>query len=928
MDLKTSAATEMGADAPCGYQLTDGLSEGPTGVSRQSVLDTPLPHVGRGCSSGLQFRWAKARPPFKAPFALSWAILAYILGIVAIIYFCRFPRGAQGSLRARRLASSNTEGLRSLCLELQEGELWTLPSTFDATSTSSGSILLSPEGGSMQAPEAETYLDENTQNGAADASLKRPFENVEDQLCAPGAKVLKASDPLHVHQSLGLQETQQSDIHDHLLLGSCAEDFAPTTCQHRYTVHSSGLPCADKALLSGQQDLMPLSTPELQPSSQDASKMWPAHLTGPERYADVYVAYEVEASHSTHPPGLEQHVEGAPSVYSHPVEKFRQQFDEDVLDQVALPSTMQATFQPKISPQEALRGAFSISSDQVNTPQQLPMQESTALHGAFSISSNQVNTPLQYTDTHGAHGRGPSEETLFISSEAEQQFPMQGSTALHGAFSIFSNQVNTPQQYTDTHGAHGKGPSEETLFISLEPKQQLPMQGSTALHGAFSVYSGQVNTPQQYTGAHGKGPSEETLFVSSEAEQQLPMQGSTMASYEVSKSQQRHDEHATSEDVYSSRASATQIAYELQLYLEESYTPSPGSANEPPQYTVVHDIREVSSGYPGLTPPLQSEQQLHARGSFTVRLEQGAGFSNEAELHAPQGFSGTQEQKVSTQGSEEKVSHHPHLAALLFGGDESSSMGEASHSSSSTDLEGNDEKEEDPPASHMHCATLRKMLLAKPTGANTIERELAAHPYVRLPLLDSGVKLPPSSEPSPRCTTCPRFLARELLILRNIFRSPFIGLQQARQITRIASRLEFHARTFMVNEPPSRPSAAVEVLGRRFLMLNAIYSIKKVLGNQVQWDNWFSHLVRDVPTDYTQVPTPTTADFSLALYSFAVELSAAMKLYRMGSAPSDVTVLRIKQKLFCSPKIPRCFRKEEWAAFRCDHYTPGSPCES
>ncbi|CDJ70322.1 hypothetical protein, conserved [Eimeria necatrix] len=807
MDLKTSAATEMSADAPCGYQLTDGLSEGPTAVSRQSLLNTPLPHVGRGYSSGLQFRWAKARPPFKAPFVLSWAILAYTLGIVAIIYFCRFPvkGGAQGSLRARRLASSNTDGLLSLCLELQGGELWTLPTTFDATSQSSSSTLLSPEDGSMRKLDAETYLDENTQKGAADASLKRPFQVIEgDQLSAPDAKVLKVSEALHVHQSLGLQESQLSDLYGHLLLDPSAEDFTATTCHHTYTVQSSGLPCADKVLLSGQQELMPLFTPELQPSSQDASEMWPAHITGTERYADLYATYEVEASHSTHQPGLDQHVGGAPSVYPQPVGKFQQQFDEDVLDQVALPRTMQATFQSETAPQEALHGAFSISSDQVNTPQ-------------------------QYTDTHGTHGRSPSEETLFISSEAEQQ---------------------------------------------------------------------------------------------------LPMQGSTMASYEVS--QQRHDEHATSEDGYSSQAPANQIGeYELQLYLEESYTPSPGSANEPPQYTLVHDIREVNSSYPGLTPQLQSKQQLHARGSFTVRLEQGAGFSNGAELHGPQGFSGTQVQMVSTEGSKEKVSHYPHLAALLFGGDESSSIGEASHSfSSSTDLGVNDEKEEDPSASHGHCATLRKMLLEKPTGANTIDIGVAAHPFVRLPLLDSAVKLPPSSEPFPRCRTCPRFLARELLILRNIFQNRFIGLQQAKQIMRIASRLEFHARTFMVNEPPSRPSAAVEVLGRRFLTLNAIHSIKKVLGNQVQWDNWFLHLVRDVPTEYTQVPTTTTADFSVSLYSFAVELSAAMKMYRMGSAPSDGTVLRIKQKLFCSPKIPRCFRREEWAAFRYDDITEGKPCES
>ncbi|CDI86271.1 hypothetical protein, conserved [Eimeria praecox] len=197
------------------------------------------------------------------------------------------------------------------------------------------------------------------------------------------------------------------------------------------------------------------------------------------------------------------------------------------------------------------------------------------------------------------------------------------------------------------------------------------------------------------------------------------------------------------------------------------------------------------------------------------------------------------------------------------------------------------------------------------------------HPYVRLPKVAQQINIRQTflRGPEPSFRLPPR-LSFDLAQLRAICKLPWIGQVEVNRLLGVAGRLAKHGKELMATSPRPYPSEAVETLGRRFLLLDALNAIRKILGNLVQWDDWWKDFTAGIPSDYSRSSPTHRLPLSQELHQFALELSAAVGKYRNDSPPSDEEVIYLKKKLFFGSTCTRYFRRREWDNWREDGLYP------
>ncbi|KAL8448564.1 hypothetical protein Emed_003744 [Eimeria media] len=202
-----------------------------------------------------------------------------------------------------------------------------------------------------------------------------------------------------------------------------------------------------------------------------------------------------------------------------------------------------------------------------------------------------------------------------------------------------------------------------------------------------------------------------------------------------------------------------------------------------------------------------------------------------------------------------------------------------------------------------------------PSGYDT-----AVHPWLRVPDFTPGVgemEFRPDSLRSALVYHVHGFLMtgmREVLVQQKLDKG------QANRLVLYSEYLANHAFHKMRGPVSSRfPTDAVEALGRRFMIFFLLNSASKALRQSWPQQQWWRDLANAVPS---------TSPFTLgdqglnmrskAAVALAVQLSAAIELYKSGSAPDNAEVVDMMRKLFCSPTSPHHFKTALWDPFRCD----------
>ena len=195
------------------------------------------------------------------------------------------------------------------------------------------------------------------------------------------------------------------------------------------------------------------------------------------------------------------------------------------------------------------------------------------------------------------------------------------------------------------------------------------------------------------------------------------------------------------------------------------------------------------------------------------------------------------------------------------------------------------------------------------------------HPYIHIPSIQPGVKPRLFSPDLAKTSVClARKLVPHLKEMRLLLLKPVLDAAAVESLMTTAELLANHARNFMGFSVDSLiPVQAVEHLGRRFLLLDALHSAAQVLGPSMQLSAWWQDLLNRVPSSYNRDVTGPQRQIRVVVnLELARRLSHALELYKAGSAPTPEEVITLKRDLFHMPGAPGIFKHAEWDCWRED----------
>ncbi|KAL8448552.1 hypothetical protein Emed_003732 [Eimeria media] len=154
--------------------------------------------------------------------------------------------------------------------------------------------------------------------------------------------------------------------------------------------------------------------------------------------------------------------------------------------------------------------------------------------------------------------------------------------------------------------------------------------------------------------------------------------------------------------------------------------------------------------------------------------------------------------------------------------------------------------------------------------------------------------------------------------MRELLRKPVIDQNDAKGLVMYAEFLVSNALHTMRSPVKSRrPADVAEGLARRFLVFHMLHLTSKALKQPWQQQAWWTELANAIPTECPYTPgTPRMMTTSEESVTLALQLSAAIDLYKNGSAPEDDDLVFLLRKIFCSMHSPYHLRKKVWDPWR------------
>ncbi|CDI86990.1 hypothetical protein, conserved [Eimeria praecox] len=112
------------------------------------------------------------------------------------------------------------------------------------------------------------------------------------------------------------------------------------------------------------------------------------------------------------------------------------------------------------------------------------------------------------------------------------------------------------------------------------------------------------------------------------------------------------------------------------------------------------------------------------------------------------------------------------------------------------------------------------------------------------------------------------------------------------------------------------PADAVDVLGRRYLMLDSLVCAIQVLGPAMRAATWWDKLVSVIPADVVLADRSFPYQRSQHYTALAKRLSAAIKVLKSGVRPDAGETVSLKRELFGINSTHPEFRRARWDAWR------------
>lgn len=295
------------------------------------------------------------------------------------------------------------------------------------------------------------------------------------------------------------------------------------------------------------------------------------------------------------------------------------------------------------------------------------------------------------------------------------------------------------------------------------------------------------------------------------------------------------------------------------------------------------------------------------------RLSPGAGHGQQGASTSPPGGSGDENAGQEPGQSwrltrTPQLSPHPVPSGTLSSGAQHSLAVEAGQASAgSTPVRG-----EEPSTSSAAPAALAGQVAASTKSCLT-------HRYIRVPPLQEGAT--PKAW-SPRVVLSPLQWAAgsnaPMLEIRRLLLLPSLSTNDVNRLVDAAEELaNFTYHRMNRRKMHISPSKVVRERGTRFLVFNALYSVVQVVGKGLPF--WWREVAEATLAgcDFQfEVPFGTRSKKS---HRLALDLGAALALYRSGNAPSPEEVIRLKCELFFSDESPEFFRRSLWNPWRDDN---------
>ncbi|KAL8448507.1 hypothetical protein Emed_003687 [Eimeria media] len=193
------------------------------------------------------------------------------------------------------------------------------------------------------------------------------------------------------------------------------------------------------------------------------------------------------------------------------------------------------------------------------------------------------------------------------------------------------------------------------------------------------------------------------------------------------------------------------------------------------------------------------------------------------------------------------------------------------------------------------------------------------NPPVRLPELQPGVVprlLVPGRIRFPLETL--RSHVSTILMMRKLFRKKQLSQRDVDTLLYQAEILAGHAFTCMYKPIYSFPlSVAVEQLGRRYLVFRALFLTAHIVKQDWWREVWWFELGHAVPSDHAEhLFTRRSSQFNRKL---ALDLSAAIRMYKSGISPTLTLEKDLMKRLFCEESSPRELKNAIWEPLRQDY---------
>ncbi|KAL8448384.1 hypothetical protein Emed_003914 [Eimeria media] len=202
-----------------------------------------------------------------------------------------------------------------------------------------------------------------------------------------------------------------------------------------------------------------------------------------------------------------------------------------------------------------------------------------------------------------------------------------------------------------------------------------------------------------------------------------------------------------------------------------------------------------------------------------------------------------------------------------------------------------------------------------PSGDDT-----TVHPWLRVPDFTPGVG-EMEFRPDSLGSSLAYYIHGPLMVkIRELLIQAKLDCRSANRLVVYSEFLANHAYQRMRGPVSSRrPTDAAEALGRRFMIFFLLHSASKALRQPWPQQQWWRDLASGIPSKCPFTPGGKGLNSaSKASVALAEQLSAAIELYKSGSAPDDNEIVEIMRKLFCSPVSPHHFKAELWDPWRRD----------